>query len=609
MFMLLLLSSCSEDQILLTDINESVPTPRAKVTQANSISVSQTNMQTIKGWGVKVDMLTNATARQAELVDLGISIARIEMNHKQCNPDGTVVVTAMDEVCGQINTVTTYNLPYILCSWSPDYSMKDNNAVSGAGKLRTDKEDVFVDYWLNVCNYIQNKGLPMPLAISIQNEPTLGSSDYDGMGFQGQENWNYSQYYRVIKAVRNHLDSAGFTSVRLLGPEEGAYCRGLNWGNALAYLGGSGFPAFFDSSLKNAIWGCSAHSYNWGGGITGIASWRDACEAWGKDKWMTEFSDVETANPAAPTYTFAIESIRRFCSDMAFVRNNYWFWWSASQGPYTEVLLDGTHFWKLPIYYILQKIWRNVPVGSKVRKVTSTNTALITSDNISMDAVAFVTPENKTVVVLVNFTTSDITQSVDGLTGNTANIYRSTFTQNMVHTDSLSGGTIESLTLPAKSVSIIITSATVGVNLLTNSGYESGSPAQTITAWNTWAGTNGTDANADYTESGGHTDSYHLTHWKASTYEVSTSQTVTGLINGTYKLTAWIQGSGNQTLQMLAEKIGGTNSTLNVPVTSAWTQYTIDNINITSGQCKVDFWDKSPANGWVHIDDVILEKK
>jgi hypothetical protein len=607
----LIFESCSNELNLVPKIEQSNLKPQQKAPLANSISVSASNLQTIKGWGVRVDMLSNATAKQAQLVDLGISIARIEMDHLECNANGTVVTSAMDGICSQISTVNSYGLPYILCSWCPNYAMKDNNAQSGAGKLLTSYEGSFTDYWKNVCSYIQSKGLTLPLAISIQNEPTLGASTYDGMGFLGQNNWDYSQYYRVIKSVRNKLDAAGFTGVKLLGPEEGSYCSGNNWGNAVAFLGGTGFPAFNDATLKNAIAGCSAHSYYWAGTVAGIASWRDGCETWGKDKWMTEFSDVETSNPNAPTYTFAIESTRRFCSDMAFVRNNYWLWWSASQGPYTEVLMDGTNFTKLPIYYILQKIWKNVPVGSVARRVTSTNSGFVLSDAINMDGVAFVTPENKTVVVIVNFTNSAITQSIDGLSGNKADIYQSTSTQNMVLSGSpaISGGVISTVTFPAKSVSVIVTSTTVGVNILNNSGFETGSPSQAISNWDTWAGTNGTDADADYTEAGGHGGSYNLVHWKASAYEVSTSQTLTGVINGTYKLTAWIQGGGVQNLQMAAEMIGGSNATLTIPVSGTWSQYTIDNINITSGQCKVDFWDRASANGWVHIDDVVLQKK
>lgn len=608
---IMLLCSCSNELTTFTDLEQSLnSSTRLKVAPTGTISVSPVNMQTIKGWGVKVDQLTKPIPRQAELVDLGITIARLYMDHNHCNEDGSVNTTNMDLLCNDINILNQHTLPYILCSWSPNYKMKDIEGPTGEGQLRYDKESAFVDYWLNVCKYIHSKSLPLPTAIVIQNEPTLGRSVYDGMGFQDQEIGDFSQYYRVIKSVRQHLDSAGYNAVKLLGPEEG-YASGEIWGNGLRYLGGNGFTAFNDAELRNAIWGVSGHSYYWETDTIGIRQWSNSCELWGKDKWMTEFCDAANKDPNASLFTYAIESARRFCSDMVYVRTNYWFWWAASQGPWREVLIDYTNYMKLPTYYLFQRIWKNVPVGSVVRRVTSNNPSLVTTDNVNMDGAAFVTPQNKTVLVLVNFTSSTMTESIDGLTGNIAHIYQSTATQNMEFIDSLnvSQGYISSITLPAKSISVIVTSTLPGINVLSNAGFENDAAQQVITDWNTWPGPNGTDANADYTEPVGHTGTYHLTHWKASAYEVSTSQTVSGLINGTYVLTAWIRGGGNQTLQMSAQKTGVINRNYTVPVTSSWTQYTIDNIDITSGQCKIDFWDRASANGWVHIDDIVLKKK
>lgn len=607
----LLLFSCT-DEVLQTTENVGIENSNPqKVAPATGLTISPTNLQTIKGWGVTVDQLYRPGAVQAELADLGITIGRIALDHTHCNPDGSVRVPAMDSVCYFISKLTEYNKQYILCSWSPNYSMKTNEATSGDGLLKYDKENQFVDYWLNICNYINSKGLPLPTAMVIQNEPTHGSSNYDGMGFQGQDSADFSQYYRVIKSVRQHLDSAGYTSVKLLGPEEG-YCSGKKWANGLRYLGGNGFPAFNDSELRYAIDGVSAHSYYWGTPISGIADWRDACELWGKDKWMTEFCAVETKASDTDIYAFAIEASRRFCSDMVYVRDNYWFWWAASKGPWKEALIDYTNLTKLPVYYILQKIWNNIPIGSVARRVISTNPSISTIDSVNMDAAAFVTPENKTVVVVVNFTNNDITESLGGLTGDFAKVYTSTVSMNMLQTDSMSISetTINSLYLPAKSVSVIVTETKSGVNLLYNPGFEiQGSTPQILEGWITWAGTNGTDANADYREETGNTGTYHLTHWKATAYEVGTSQTVTGLQNGSYKLSARIRGDGTQTLKMIAQKIGGNSRIQTIPVTSTWTQFTIDNIIITSGECKVDFWNSSPANGWVHIDDVELVKK
>ena len=426
-----------------------------------AVTVASANMQMVKGWGVTVNGLDNATARRELLDELGMTVARIYLDHNECNPDGSVAVAAMDGICTQIGDVKGHSLAYILASWSPSYSMKDNHGMTGgngAGKLLTSKEGVFSDYWINVCRYIQGKGLPLPLAITIQNEPTCDTQTYDGMGFQGQQTRDYTHYYRMVKLVRSKLDAAGFSGIKLLGPDDGSYDTGQTWNTSLGFLGGVGFPAFNDSVLEKAIGGCSSHSYYWGGGIGGMAAWRDGCEHWRKDKWMTEYSDVETTNKNAPTFTFAIESARRFCADMAFVRNNYWLWWSASAGTYPEVLLDGTDYHRLPVYYVLQKIWTHAPPGSYVRRVTSTDPGLVTTNAVSMDAVAFVAGQKMT-VVLINFTTSDRFTSVNGLIGARADVYQSTASRNMalIASPLIVGGTIASATLPARSVTVIVT--------------------------------------------------------------------------------------------------------------------------------------------------------
>lgn len=276
------------------------------------------------------------------------------------------------------------------------------------------------------------------------------------MGFQGQDSRDYSRYYRVVKAVRSKLDAAGYSIVKFLGTEEVFYCSGKNWGNALSIMGGVGFSALNnDATLKDAIWGCSAHSYCWGGPTANIVTWRDGCEAGGKDKWQTELGNFESAK--STTWDYAIESTRRFYSDIAFVRNNYWMWWATSQGPYKEALLDGTYFFPLPAYYIFKKIWKNVPVGSVARSVSSTDDSLVTTFAVSMDAVAFLNG-NITVVVLVNFTTLSRSTRVDGLTGITASVYQSSATHDMVLTGSsaVSSGKISLVTLQGKSVTVIV---------------------------------------------------------------------------------------------------------------------------------------------------------
>src|SRR5215207_6756283 len=87
------------------------------------------------------------------------------------------------------------------------------------------------------------------------------------------------------------------------------------------------------------------------------------------------------------------------------------------------------------------------------------------------------------------------------------------------------------------SASPVYSAATV-----TNPGFEADNTVTTSpTAW-TITGTKG----ASYTEWGGHSGNWRLSHWSPNPYVVETSQTLTGLAKGWYTLRAWVKSSGGQ---------------------------------------------------------------
>ena len=84
-------------------------------------------------------------------------------------------------------------------------------------------------------------------------------------------------------------------------------------------------------------------------------------------------------------------------------------------------------------------------------------------------------------------------------------------------------------------------------------GFENG-----MTGWATWS-PNGTEA-ADFSETynGGHSGSYHLTHWNnGSPFEVWTYQTKSGLASGSYKVRAWVRKGGGFDVARLQAKTCG----------------------------------------------------
>lgn len=100
-----------------------------------------------------------------------------------------------------------------------------------------------------------------------------------------------------------------------------------------------------------------------------------------------------------------------------------------------------------------------------------------------------------------------------------------------------------------------------------------------------------------------------MTHWKASAYQVTTFQTKTGLVSGTYTLRAWgMSGGGQSVVRLYAKNFGGTEKNLTLPTTSTWTQISITGINVTNGQCEIGLTSTASANQWANLDDVELFK-
>ncbi len=135
-----------------------------------------------------------------------------------------------------------------------------------------------------------------------------------------------------------------------------------------------------------------------------------------------------------------------------------------------------------------------------------------------------------------------------------------------------------------------------------NGGFESSGATQTPTGW-----TETGSVNASYTQSGGHSGSYRLSHYSSSAYEVFTYRTVTGLANGTYSLSAWVQSSGWQEDNYIEVKNYGDSALMtSLPAESGWIKIYIRGIKVTNGQIQIGLYSNASAGNWCNIDDFIL---
>jgi len=144
--------------------------------------------------------------------------------------------------------------------------------------------------------------------------------------------------------------------------------------------------------------------------------------------------------------------------------------------------------------------------------------------------------------------------------------------------------------------------ATTTTPTVTNPGFETnGAGTSAPTGWTA----SGTTA-ASYTESGGHSGSYRLTHYSASAYTVDTYQTISNITPGYYTFGVWIRSDdagGSNWITM--SSCGSTAPKTYVPVDSdgTWLQI-VDYVYVTGSTCTIDFHSASAAGTWTNYDDV-----
>ncbi|MEH0542048.1 arabinogalactan endo-1,4-beta-galactosidase [Streptomyces sp. B21-105] len=139
---------------------------------------------------------------------------------------------------------------------------------------------------------------------------------------------------------------------------------------------------------------------------------------------------------------------------------------------------------------------------------------------------------------------------------------------------------------------------------LTNGGFETGGTGTAAPAgWSTYsaAGQN----SASFTESGGHSGGYRLSHYSAAAYKVETYQYLSGLTNGSYKLTAWVRSGGGQKSAYIALKnCGGAEQRTDIPVSSSGWIRIVTSVAVTNNQCTVSVNSDAAAGNWINVDDL-----
>ncbi|KAI7256413.1 hypothetical protein KC345_g10992, partial [Hortaea werneckii] len=108
-----------------------------------------------------------------------------------------------------------------------------------------------------------------------------------------------------------------------------------------------------------------------------------------------------------------------------------------------------------------------------------------------------------------------------------------------------------------------------------------------------------------------HTGAKSLGFWKETAYTFEASQTITGLTNGTYTLSAWSQGAGeemkNQLYAISGDMAQLTSSFANKGW-NVWNKAAIENIKVIDGTLKLGVSLDAKPGDWGSYDDFVLVK-
>ena len=422
-----------------TDTSKKTPPDTSHPVTPTATAALGATAQQVKGWGMYPTAIGglygHAPIAQA-IYASGVTFIRVpflpalyasgtNMSNMTLDPSNVT------QLVQHIQTAQAYGVSsYIVSVWSPPASMKTNNSLNG-GSLRTDAESSYVAFLTKVVLTLQANGIPLPTAVSIQNEPE------DAEAYSSTV-YSVSQWQRVITATRASFDANGLSSVTLFGPETGQFGHAIyldSYYQTPGYFGGVGFPALASTTLNHAVGAYALHGY----AECELSNLSAAVHAFPKDMWMTEFSVPN----GTTELDWTIDTYRALAAHFAILPFNYWAWWDgwafSSSAPTDGLLLTGqTAPMYSKRYWALKQLWTTVRPGWYVTPMTTTDPNLQVGAGSQapctarVDLLAFTSPDRSTVAVLMtNTTTANKLLAVSGLPGTRVIAYQSDASNDM----------------------------------------------------------------------------------------------------------------------------------------------------------------------------------
>jgi O-glycosyl hydrolase len=410
-------------------------------------------------WAPTHNFFERPYVHQAQFVEMKQDLLRVEIPYKAYaeKDDGSLDTDFLDKgLVRHLKIARRHGIEsYLISNWSPPKVMKDPPTNSGRQdekdkkpvRLRPEREQDYVDYFVKVIQYLQAQGLSAPVAVSIQNEPNYAPK-WDGCVYEPE------QYRRVAILMRKALDGAGLQQVKLVGPE------GAGFGGNISHTGGvSGLrqhPDYFAALDIFAFHGygdSSRSNYN-ANQIRDIA--RHFQEA-GKEVWMTEWC---VNKKKMDSMDYAMQTAQRIGRDMAYIGANRWIYWMMWHPTAENVgALRGIdpQFTRNKAYFVFQPLFNHARAGSAVMLVETDDPQIRGYHFEAVEAIAFDRPECM-VVMLVNPAAASKPFTVKNLPGATVEVLITDASRDAAAAGSLAiaNRSVE-IDLPPRSITFMLT--------------------------------------------------------------------------------------------------------------------------------------------------------
>ena len=422
--------------------------------------------------------------------ELGLTSIRVPIDRDFGDENGPVP-EMMDYVVKYIERAKDFGIDdWIICFWSPPAYMIEKREVdldwtNYRWFLIEGNEEAYCDYVIECLDYLKDRDVGIPSGLCFQNEPQGGMTN---------PFYPLEQYKLVAKLLRNKLNESGYEDVLITGPETSAYynCFRYTGGGTSTSGGGFNYDNFRnDTEYADAIGVFTTHTYTESAAkdadVAKFAS--ETSDFPEKERWMTEVSGLGTEECTLSDGSMdrvmgpALFTMRLLSSDVGWAGMNRWYYWRAYTTHYNpdengasydlinnkysqQAIMYGQPGGKVvtsKLYDCLRILFNNVPVGSKVKRVYTTDSTLVNKSALKSDILTFETPNGETVMMLVNISEENKSLNFWGITGNRAKILSVTGVHDDIISSSalVNNGAISNVHIPPRSVSFIISSDNV----------------------------------------------------------------------------------------------------------------------------------------------------